>query len=275
MTIRSCRSALVCLSIALMLPPATRAAEAAPPAPSPATTETESTYRAQFVQLSEYLSENALETSYVSQNRSLGTSRGTAHFVIGRPNLLRVEITAPNFSYLLISDGDVLTIYNQIINNYTQVLAPRRPLGALMLFTGLTAFEAQVLRFLGVISDVARVVSASKSQMTVPAPSRENSATTSSSAIPQKSLRTNGRLGSNEAAFRSRASLKLIVPTTGLSKPTPTFGIQVRPLHLERLYLLPRREARRWTSEAWDWPRRIEALALRNQSAGPKKGTRK
>ena len=72
-----------------------------------------------------------------------------------RPNLLRVEITAPNFSYLLISDGDVLTIYNQIINNYTQVLAPRRPLGALMLFTGLTAFEAQVLRFLGVISDVA------------------------------------------------------------------------------------------------------------------------
>ena len=94
-------------------------------------------------------------SSYVSQNMSLGTSRGTAHFVIGRANLLRVEITAPNFSYLLVSDGDVLTIYNQIINKYAQVLAPHRPLGALTLFTGLTAFEAQVLRFLAVISDVA------------------------------------------------------------------------------------------------------------------------
>ena len=157
MTICSCRWALVCLSLALMLLPATRAAEIAPPAPSPATTEAENASRAQFIQLSEYLREDALDftTSYVSQNRSLGTSRGSAHFVIGRANLLRVEITAPNFSYLLVSDGDVLTICNQIISKYTQVLAPRRPLGALMLFTGLAAFEAQVLQFLGVISDVA------------------------------------------------------------------------------------------------------------------------
>ena len=60
MTICSCRWALVCLSFALMLPPASRAAEVAPPAPSPATAEAENPSRVQFIRLSEYLREDTL-----------------------------------------------------------------------------------------------------------------------------------------------------------------------------------------------------------------------
>lgn len=148
--------ALYSLIIALMLTPTICAAQVTPPV-SPTSPDAKDTARAAFVQLSQYLRGNPLDfkTSFVSQNLSLGNSRGSAHFVIERPNLLRVEVSAPNFSYLLISDGAVYTIYDQNKGKYAQVTAPKSPLGALNLFTGLSAFEAQVLRFFGVVHDVA------------------------------------------------------------------------------------------------------------------------
>lgn len=126
-------------------------AQAAPP------TNAESTPQAAFKALSEYLRSNPLDfqTTFNAQDASLGASRGSAHFFIERPNLLRVEVSAPAFSYLLISDGTVFTIYDRNKRKYAQTIAPSTPLGALNLFTGLSAAEAQVLRFLGVISDVA------------------------------------------------------------------------------------------------------------------------
>jgi hypothetical protein len=110
-----------------------------------------------FQKLDNYLKNNSLEfqTSYDARNAILGNSRGTAHFFIERPNLLRIDLAGAGFSYLLISDGSVFTIYDQRKRKYAQVPARKTPLEAMNLFTGLTAFQAQVLRFLGVVGDVA------------------------------------------------------------------------------------------------------------------------
>ena len=145
------------LILSLMVSPAFCLAQAAPPASTSATSNTENAPRAAFIELNKYLRSNPLDfqTTFVAQNISLGTSRGSAHFVIDRPNLLRVEVSAPDFSYLLNSDGQVFTIYDKKSKKYAQEPAPSTPLGAVNLFTGLSAFEAQVLRFLGVIHDVA------------------------------------------------------------------------------------------------------------------------
>ena len=145
------------LIIALMLSSTICAAQVAPPLAGATSLDAEDAPRAAFIELSKYMRSNPLDfnTSFVSQNTVLGTSRGSAHFVIERPNMLRVEISAPEFSYTLISDGHVFTIYDQTKRKYAQVTAPGSPLGALNLFTGLSASEAQVLRFLGVINDVA------------------------------------------------------------------------------------------------------------------------
>jgi hypothetical protein len=110
-----------------------------------------------FQKLDHYLRNNPLEfqTSYDARNATLGNSRGTAHFFIERPNLLRIEFAGAGFSYLLVSDGSIFTIYDRKKRKYAQVPARKTPLEAMNLFTGLTAFQAQVLRFLGVVGDVA------------------------------------------------------------------------------------------------------------------------
>jgi outer membrane lipoprotein-sorting protein len=104
--------------------------------------------RTAFKRLNEYLTCQALNflTTYDARNKTLGSSRGSAHFLIQRPNLLRVEISGPDFSYLLISDGQVFAIYDR--KTFTQFPARDTPLEALNLFTGLTAVQAQVLRAL-------------------------------------------------------------------------------------------------------------------------------
>jgi len=113
-----------------------------------------------FKRLQDYRGSNPLDfqTSFNAHDDTLGDSRGSVQFLIQRPNLFRVEIsagTASKFSYLLISDGQVYTIYDQEKRKYAQLPAPNSPLEALNLFTGLTAAEARVLRFLGVVQDVA------------------------------------------------------------------------------------------------------------------------
>lgn len=113
--------------------------------------------RAVFKKLNDYLrsSDVQFQTSYDSRNTSLGASQGTARFFVARPNLLRVELSGNGFSYLIVSDGTVFTIYDEKKRKYAQLPAPEKPIQAVNLFTGLAVFEAQVLRFLGAISDVA------------------------------------------------------------------------------------------------------------------------
>lgn len=121
----------------------------------PATTDST---REVFARLDDYLKNNAIQfsTSYNTQNISLGASRGGAHFYIERPNLLRIELSGDGFSYLMTSDGKVFTIYDEKTKRYAQRPATERPIEAVNLFTGLAAFQARVLQFLGLVGDVAR-----------------------------------------------------------------------------------------------------------------------
>lgn len=110
-----------------------------------------------FGRLDSYLKNNAIDftTSYKSQNVSLGSSQGEGHFYVTRPNLLRIEITGADFSYLMTSDGKVFTIYDEKKKKYAQRPATERPIEAVNLFTGLAAFQARVLQFLGLVGDIA------------------------------------------------------------------------------------------------------------------------
>jgi hypothetical protein len=110
-----------------------------------------------FARLDEYMKNNSIQfsTTYDAQNVSLGTSRGTAHFFIERPNLLRIEFSGAGFSYLMISDGKVFTIYDENTRKYAQQGAPEKPIQAVNLFTGLAALQARVLQFWGLVGDIA------------------------------------------------------------------------------------------------------------------------
>lgn len=124
--------------------------------------------KAAFQRLDAYLRNHVRQfrTNYNSQSMSLGPSRGEARFFIERPNLLRVELSGKGFSYLTVSDGKDFTIYDEKTGKYAQVMAPASPLQALNLFTGLAVFEAQVLRFFGVVDDIANGTSGPKVEAT-------------------------------------------------------------------------------------------------------------
>jgi hypothetical protein len=110
-----------------------------------------------FKRLDDYIKNNAIQfsTTYSAQNVALGSSRGIAHFFVERPNLLHIEFSGSGFSYLMTSDGKILTIYDAKTRKYAQRSAPAKPIEAVNLFTGLAAFQARVLQFLGLVGDVA------------------------------------------------------------------------------------------------------------------------
>jgi hypothetical protein len=116
--------------------------------------------QAVFKQLQDYLRSHPIEfqTSFEAHNDTLGDSRGSGRFSIQRPNLLRVEVSAgasTDFSYLLVSNGKVYTIYNRENRKYAQIPAPDSPLAALHKFAGLATFEARVLEFFGAVEKLA------------------------------------------------------------------------------------------------------------------------
>ena len=91
-------------------------------------------------------------------SRRVGPHRaqaGSGDFLIERPNRFRVRIVAGGDQYELVSDGQKLTIYNQGAGKYAELPAPTTPLQGLSLFTGLTSAESRVLRFVGLLSEVA------------------------------------------------------------------------------------------------------------------------
>lgn len=110
-----------------------------------------------FSRLDNYLKNNAIDftTSYKAQNVSLGSSQGAGHFYVTHPNLLRIELTGADFSYLMTSDGKVFTIYDKKKKKYAQRPATERPIESVNLFTGLAAFQARVLQFLGLVGDIS------------------------------------------------------------------------------------------------------------------------
>jgi hypothetical protein len=127
---------------------------------APAGTDTAREPRAVFKQLQDYVRSQPIEfrTSFKAYNDTLGDSRGSAHFLVARPNLLRVEVsagTSGKFSYLLVSDSQVYTIYNQTNRKFAQIPAPGSPIAALYKFAGLASAEARVLEFFQIVEDLA------------------------------------------------------------------------------------------------------------------------
>src|SRR5690242_12610368 len=57
------------------------------------------------------------EASYAASDDNV---RGKAHVVFSRPNMFRVEADAANDSYVLVSDGSVLTIYDAKRRQYAE-----------------------------------------------------------------------------------------------------------------------------------------------------------
>ncbi len=130
-------------------------AQEQPPSPSPKATPSEPA--ATFGRLRDYLVSKPLDfqTTFVAHSDTLGTLQGSLHFLVQRPNLFRIESSSGHGSYVVISDGKVMTIYKPKEGKYAQLPAPSSARQGLGLVTGLMAMESQTLVLLGVIEDIA------------------------------------------------------------------------------------------------------------------------
>ena len=111
-----------------------------------------------FKQLHDYFDSSPLEfqTSFEARSDILGLGlRGSVRVLLLRPNLFRMETTSARSSYVLISDGKVLTIYDPRKREFAQLPTPKSFREAVNLFTGLRSIEPVVIDFLGIVEDVA------------------------------------------------------------------------------------------------------------------------
>ncbi len=111
---------------------------------------------AAFKHLDDYLKNNPLdfETSFNATSDGNELYSGTGHFLIQRPNQLHAEITLAGGSYLVISDGTILTIYDTKRHKYSQTASPPSLAAAFGFFTGELGIDSQVLDFMGVVDNV-------------------------------------------------------------------------------------------------------------------------
>jgi outer membrane lipoprotein-sorting protein len=116
--------------------------------------------QAVFKRLQDFVGSNVLDfkTSVDARDETLGTTRGSVHYLIKRPNLFRIEGTIGGDNYALVSDGQVMTIYNAGEHKFTDLPAPESAAGGMSILTGLASIESQVLKFVGVLDDVAKEV---------------------------------------------------------------------------------------------------------------------
>jgi hypothetical protein len=95
------------------------------------------------------------ETSFKSRSRTREVS-GSVHFLLQQPNLFRIDAATGRVSYTLVSDGQIMTIYNPRLKKYAELAAPDSAAKGLGLITGLSSVQSQLLRLIGVIEEVAR-----------------------------------------------------------------------------------------------------------------------
>lgn len=129
----------------------TTAAKCEPAAADPLTT---------FKNLNAYITSNPLdfETTFSSRSGVIDTDllNGKSHFVMVQPNLMRLDSTSSKGSFLVISDGKTLTIFDKKNGRYAQTAAPPTVGASVNLFTGLMAVQPQILMFLDAVGAVAR-----------------------------------------------------------------------------------------------------------------------
>lgn len=111
---------------------------------------------ATFQRLSAYLQSNPLdfETTFNATSDGNELYRGAGHFLLRRPNQLRADLTLGQNTYVVVSDGTVMTIANPQQKQYSQTNAPATISAAFGFFTGEIGIDSQVLNFLGVVDAV-------------------------------------------------------------------------------------------------------------------------
>ena len=115
------RALLLCSVFTAMLA-TTCLAQVETPAPSSQQTALSGEPAAVFSRLRDYLVSKPLDfqTTFTARSDTLGTLRGTLHFLVQRPNLFRIESSSDHGSYVVISDGKVMTIYKPKEQKYAQ-----------------------------------------------------------------------------------------------------------------------------------------------------------
>jgi hypothetical protein len=115
--------------------------------------QTDEAAQVAFKNLDSYLQNNPLdfETSFNATSDGNELYHGKGHFIIHQPNALRAEIELEHASYLVISDGTVLTIYNLQQKKYAQVASPSSLSAAFSFFTGELGIDAQVVNFMDIV----------------------------------------------------------------------------------------------------------------------------
>lgn len=108
-----------------------------------------------FKKLDDYLQNNPIdfETSFNATSDGNELYRGTGHFIVHQPNALRADVSLDANTYVVISDGTVLTIYNPQQKKYSQNAAPGSLSAAFGFFTGELGIDSQVLNFMSVVHD--------------------------------------------------------------------------------------------------------------------------
>jgi hypothetical protein len=117
--------------------------------------ETSDTAKVAFKNLDAYLQSNPLdfETSFDASSDGNELYRGKGHFIIRQPNALRADMSLEHATYLVISDGTVLTIYDPQQKKYAQASSPTSLSAAFSFFTGELGIDAQVINFMDVVHD--------------------------------------------------------------------------------------------------------------------------
>ncbi len=118
--------------------------------------ETSVTTKATFKKLDDYLQNNALdfETAFNATADGNALYRGTGHFIMQQPNALRADTNLQGNTYLVISDGSALTIYNQRQKKYSQTPAQPSLTASFGFFSGELGIDSQILNFMDIVHNV-------------------------------------------------------------------------------------------------------------------------
>jgi hypothetical protein len=113
-------------------------------------------HRAVFARLAEFIGgkQADFETSFNSSSRTRKVN-GSVHFLLQQPKSFRVDAKTGRVSYTLVSDGQVMTIYNPQLKKYVELAAPDSAAKGLALITGLSSVQSQLLRLQGIVQEIA------------------------------------------------------------------------------------------------------------------------
>lgn len=117
--------------------------------------QTSDAAQAAFKKLDDYLQNNPMdfETKFNATSDGNELYHGTGHFILRQPTALRADISLNANTYVVISDGTVLTIYDPQQKKYSQNAAPGSLSAAFGFFAGELGIDSQVLNFMGVVHE--------------------------------------------------------------------------------------------------------------------------